>query len=291
MTKTVRNISLLSCIIIGILGTTYVAWALIPKPTTFYIVVPTYNNEEWCVENLESVITQTYPHWHMIIMNDASTDSTSALLHAAVKQHHVEDKVTIIDNKQRIGACRNIYDAIHGSTDAQTHIIRECPSNYVVCILDGDDWYAHSGSLALVSHEYKDPNVWMTYGNYQCWPNEVESWCAPLVPKIVKERLFRKVRWFTSHHRTYYAWLLKHIKKQDLMYNGKFLETTCDMAFTFPALEMSSGGNHPYGHIRFIAEKIYTYNIATAANDYKVRYDLQEHMHQYIRHLPCYTPL
>lgn len=291
MTRAMKKVIFGLCILAAIVSISYVAWGLIPRPTTLYIVVPTYNNEEWCLKNLDSVIQQAYPHWKMIIINDASTDHTSQLLHDAVTQHNIAHKVTIIDNKQRVGACRNIYDALHGNNDIKVHAIPECPDNYVICILDGDDWYATPQSLARVAQEYQDPSVWMTYGNYQCWPNEVASWCAPLVPRIVKERLFRKVRWFTAHHRTYYAWLLKRIKKEDLMYNGEFLQATCDMAFSFPALEMASGGNHLCGHIRFIPQPIYIYNIATAANDYKVRFDLQEQMHRYIRNLPSYQPL
>lgn len=291
MTHSIKKIFVGLFVLVAIASVSYVAWGLIPRRTTFYIVVPTYNNEEWCLKSLNSVIEQTYPHWKMIIINDASTDRTSQLLHDAIKQNNLEHKVLIIDNKQRVGACRNIYDAVHGCSDSTIHNIPECPDNYVICILDGDDWYATPQSLARVAQEYKDSDVWMTYGNYKCWPNEIGSTCAPLAPRIIKERLFRKVRWVTSHHRTYYAWLLKKIKKEDLMYGNKFFEATCDMAFSFPALEMSSGGNNPCGHIRFIPEPIYIYNIATAANDYKVRYDLQEQMHRYIRNLPSYQPL
>lgn len=291
MIKIVKNLFIGLCITLTVASIGYVAWGLIPQKTHFYIVVPTYNNEDWCLKNLNSVVEQAYPHWHMVIINDASTDRTSSLLHEAVKEKNVEHKVTIIDNKKRVGACRNIYDALHGNTDLSVHVLPQCPDNYVFCILDGDDWYAHAQSLSRVAREYQDKNVWMTYGNYQCWPNEVASCCSPLIPRVIKERLFRKVRWVTSHHRTYYAWLLKKIKKEDLMYSGNFLEATCDMAFSFPALEMASGGKNPHGHIRFIPDVIYMYNIATAGNDYKVRYNVQEHMHQYIRNLPTYQPL
>lgn len=287
-----KTIVLALTILISIGGATYVAWShFLPYHTTFYIVVPTYNNEEWCLKNLESVIQQTYPHWHMVIINDASTDRTSELLNDAVTYHGVADKVTIINNKQRVGACRNIYDAIHGCNDPEVHRLAICPDKYIVCILDGDDWYAHTGTLDRIAQEYRDPDTWMTYGNYECWPNEVGSCCMPLAPHIVKERLFRKAPWCTSHHRTYYAWLLKHIKKEDLMYHNEFLPTTCDMAFSFPALEMASGGTHLQGHIRFIPDKIYIYNIATTGNDYKLRSTLQEYMHRYIRNLPAYQPL
>lgn len=269
----------------------YWAWAMISRPTMFYIVVPTYNNERWCLKNLDSVAQQTYPHWHMLIINDGSSDHTSELLHDRVKHYQLGHKVTIIDNKQRVGACRNMYDAIHGCQDDAVHVLPACPPDYVFCVLDGDDWYKDAHALARVAREYEDSNTWMTYGNYECYPNEAPSWCAPLDPRIVKNRLFRKVRWFASHHRTYRAWLLKKIKHEDFLYQGDYFATNADMVLSFPALEMASGGTDPRGHIRFIPEAIYIYNIATTLNDYKVRGILQETMHQYIRSLSCYGPL
>jgi teichuronic acid biosynthesis glycosyltransferase TuaG len=44
------------------------------------IIMPAYNAEKTIVESIESVIRQTYVNWELIIVNDGSKDSTSALV-------------------------------------------------------------------------------------------------------------------------------------------------------------------------------------------------------------------
>src|ERR1700730_12157659 len=49
-------------------------------PIEFVIVIPSYNNEKWCIGNLESVMTQTYPHFTVCYINDCSSDKTGELV-------------------------------------------------------------------------------------------------------------------------------------------------------------------------------------------------------------------
>lgn len=44
------------------------------------IVLPTYNGERYLAQSIESCIAQTYPHWELIIVDDASTDSTPEII-------------------------------------------------------------------------------------------------------------------------------------------------------------------------------------------------------------------
>jgi glycosyltransferase involved in cell wall biosynthesis len=40
------------------------------------IMMPVYNAERYIEQAIESVLSQTYPHWELIIVNDGSTDRT-----------------------------------------------------------------------------------------------------------------------------------------------------------------------------------------------------------------------
>lgn len=47
-----------------------------PKPTTFTVVIPTYNREAFIDKAIRSVLKQTCTDWKLLIMDDASTDQT-----------------------------------------------------------------------------------------------------------------------------------------------------------------------------------------------------------------------
>jgi len=256
------------------------------RPLTFYIVTPSYNNEQWCIKNLEAVVQQEYPHWKMVIVNDCSTDRTSELLHAYLEEHQLQERVLLVDNKQRCGACRNIYDAIHGSSDEAAHSIPEIPDDAVVVIYDGDDWFAHNKVLSRLAQEYQQSDVWLTYGNFKSWPETITSCCSAIPDSVMRQRKFRNYRWVTSHVRTFYAWLFKKIQKHDLLYKGAFLPVSCDIGIMLPMLEMASNG-----HIRYIREVLYVYNIANTLNDYKIRLPEQLAMEKRLRGLPRYVAL
>jgi glycosyltransferase involved in cell wall biosynthesis len=46
------------------------------------IVLPTYNRVSYLAESIQSCLDQTYPHWELIVVDDASTDGTADALTA-----------------------------------------------------------------------------------------------------------------------------------------------------------------------------------------------------------------
>jgi len=67
------------------------------------VVIPVYNAELFVAEAIESILNQTYNNIEVIVVNDASTDSTGLILTGFV------DRVKIITNKVNMGdpASRN----------------------------------------------------------------------------------------------------------------------------------------------------------------------------------------
>jgi teichuronic acid biosynthesis glycosyltransferase TuaG len=44
------------------------------------IITPTYNSEKYIAQTIQSVQNQTYSNWEMIIVDDASSDQTEAIV-------------------------------------------------------------------------------------------------------------------------------------------------------------------------------------------------------------------
>jgi glycosyltransferase involved in cell wall biosynthesis len=72
------------------------------------VIIPSYNGELFIAEALESVATQTYPHWELIVVEDASHDRTENIVKAFRRQvpnHRV--KFIRHSHNQGVSATRN----------------------------------------------------------------------------------------------------------------------------------------------------------------------------------------
>jgi glycosyltransferase involved in cell wall biosynthesis len=51
-----------------------------PKSPTVSVLLTAYNEEEYIADAIESILTQTYSDWELIIVDDGSTDATSTIV-------------------------------------------------------------------------------------------------------------------------------------------------------------------------------------------------------------------
>lgn len=238
------------------------------------VLIPSHNNAAWCIKNIESVIKQTYTNYRVIYIDDCSTDETFALIQKKVVESNCAERVTLIRNTVRCGALANIYRAVH-----------QCDDNEIIMLLDGDDWLAHDRVFAMIAHAYTNRNVWMTYGQYQVYPDGKLGECKDIPRSIMAGNYYREYAWCTSHLRTFYAGLFKQIKLQDLLYKGNFFDVTWDKAILFPMLEMAAG------RCMCIHDVVYIYNCATPYNDFKMKLLWQIHCDKVITSKAKYSPI
>ena len=218
------------------------------------VVVPSYNNAKLYKWNLDSLCFQNYDNYRIVYIDDCSPDGTGDLVRAYIDEHNLQGKVTLIRNEVNKGALYNLYNVIH-----------QCDDDAIIVTVDGDDKLAHNNVLKRVNSEYQDPNVWMTYGQHESYPNGKRGFCRHIHPAVIQKQAYREVDWVTSHLRTFYAGLFKKIKLKDLLYEHELFRVTWDMAFLFPMLEMANG------KWSFIPDILYVYNQDTPLSDYKLR--------------------
>lgn len=231
---------------------------LIEKP--FVIVIPSYNNSNYCEQNLLSVLNQNYKNFRVIYIDDSSKDDTYEKVQTIIDRSPIKERVTLIRNSQNQGALKNLYLAIHS-----------CQDDEIIATVDGDDFLAHADVLKKLNKVYSNPQVWMTYGNYLDYPSyrQKPQICKPFPKIVIRNNSFRNHEWVSSHLRTFYAGLFKKIDVNDLMFEGHFLPMGWDLAFMLPMLEMSGK------HCRFIEDVLYLYNRSNPINDHKINLTLQ----------------
>lgn len=237
------------------------------------VVIPSYNNMKWYKKNLESVLNQKYTNFRVILIDDASSDGTGPAIARYIQEKGVQDKVTFIQNKKRVGALANEYKGIW-----------LCKPSEIVVNLDGDDWMAHDLVLAKLNEVYANPDVWVTYGQFIYHTGD-PGWAAQVPPHIIERNEFRDYPWVTTAMRTFYAGLFHKIKKEDLMYEGQFFQMSGDLAYMFPIVEMAGK------HSRFIPDVLYVYNVDTPINDIKKDPTTQQNLGFIIRDRKRYEPV
>jgi len=238
------------------------------------IVIPSYNNSQWYKQNIDSVIHQNYSRYHIVYIDDCSTDNTYQLVKEYIHELDCEHKVTLMRNTKRCGALANLYTTINA-----------CPNDCIMVLVDGDDWLTSNDVLARVNYAYSDPDVWLTYGQFVFYPENRLGECKALPKEVIQQNMYREYDWSTTHLRTFYAGLFKAIKIEDLLYKGTFFDVTWDRAFMYPMLEMAAG------HFAFIPEILYSYNCDNPSNDFKVKLFEQITCCNLIRSMPKYEPL
>lgn len=239
----------------------------------FVVIIPSYNNQEWYQQNLESVFCQDYGNYRVIYIDDCSKDNTGELVDDFIRKNNQDFRCTLIKNRVRRGALANLYVACY-----------LCEKDEIMVFLDGDDWFIDAHVLSYLNEVYQDDNVWMTYGQYMRYPDN-ECLLRLLPQEVINAGKARYWGFITSHLRTCYAALYQRIEKEDLLCKGEFFPVAWDVAMMIPMLEMAGP------HVKGITKVLYVYNVATALSDQKKDPGLIIDLDAFIRTLKPYKRL
>lgn len=238
------------------------------------VIIPSYNNCTWYERNVQSALSQNYTNFRIIYTDDCSTDGTGELVEQYLMDNDHDNKVHLIRNKVRRGPLYNNYTMVH-----------MCEDDEIIVTLDGDDWFPDKDVLSRLNAVYSSDDVWMTYGQFQYSSSGDCGWAEPVKKIIVMNNGFRQSQQIPTHLRTFYAWLFKKIKLEDLLYMGKFYPMAGDCAMMFSIIEMAGK------HHKFIPDIMYVYNDENNISEHYRSRQLQMHLAQVIRDKKRYTPL
>lgn len=214
-------------------------YRLEPKENkSFVILISSINNAKFCEKNLRSVFEQTYPHFRVIYIDDASTDGAFEKVEALVHALDQTQRVTLLRNDVPCGDTANYYRGIH-----------LCQDEEIVLMLNGNDWLAHDQVLNWLNLCYHDPSIWMTYGSTCEYPSYRRSKANHAIPQSAHNKHnYRELvrgQFLIPHLKTAYAGLLKKVKIEEF----QPIE-----ALLIPAIELAKE------HARYIRDILYIQN-------------------------------
>jgi glycosyltransferase involved in cell wall biosynthesis len=141
------------------------------------ILLATCNGEKYLSQQIDSIITQTYKDWQLLIRDDLSSDNTVKTIKNYT--HKYPDKIRLIeDNKGHLGLVRN-FEAL----------LESAQSEYIMFCDQDDVWLSNKIELTLNTMKAAE----------QTWPN------TPLLVhtdlKVVDETLNPIAESFWKLHR------------------------------------------------------------------------------------------
>lgn len=111
------------------------------------VVMPAYNAEAFIGEAIRSVLAQTYANWELVVVDDASTDGTCAVVEAFAKY---EPRIRLIRNAANCGS----------AFVPRLTAVRNSRGEYV-CSLDADDTVESRFVEKLVDRASETGAVWV----------------------------------------------------------------------------------------------------------------------------------
>jgi hypothetical protein len=97
----------------------------------FSVIVPTYNQQQWITECIESITSQTFTDFELIVSDDSENDATKLLV-----QSLPDPRIRYYQNKPSLGRVANY----------RTCVTERAKGKWIV-ICDGDDYYTDASFL------------------------------------------------------------------------------------------------------------------------------------------------
>lgn len=106
------------------------------------VIVPVYNVEKYIQRCIDSILTQTFMDYELLLIDDGSTDSSGLICDAYAEQ----------DNRIRV-----IHQENQGQAAARNHGVAAANGEWV-CFIDSDD-EVHAQMLELLYHAITDGHI------------------------------------------------------------------------------------------------------------------------------------
>ena len=132
-------------------------------PGLVSVIVPTFKDEDYITQTLESIANQDYSNLEIIVINDGSNDNTADLTLEFMATHSnlVAIKFVRIPHMGHPGISRNIglYNLLSENTE-------------FIAFMDGDDLYASTEAISVLVASLKDSCLFASYGDYDMISDE-----------------------------------------------------------------------------------------------------------------------
>ena len=154
------------------------------------IIIPTFNRAGMIHRAIESIKLQTFNDWELIVVDDASTDSTEEIIQ------------TYMRDDQRIRYIK--HEKNQGGSAARNSGIKNSKGSYIALLDDDDRWYPEKLRL---QYDYLQnyPETGLVYSGFCYVDYETDKIIKSVQPQQMHGKYYRRGSTFSGRkdYRTY----------------------------------------------------------------------------------------
>jgi glycosyltransferase involved in cell wall biosynthesis len=137
------------------------------------VILPVYNGEKYLAEAINSILSQTYRDFELIIVNDCSSDGTSEILST-----YIDERIRIINNSSNLKLSRSLNKGI------------ETAQGQFIARMDADDVSLPERFEKQVAFLEGHPEI----GVVGCWVRRIDE-KGNITGKIFRETRPEAIKW------------------------------------------------------------------------------------------------
>lgn len=198
------------------------------------VVITSYNYEKYLKDTIKSVLAQTYSDWEMIVIDDASADSSVEIIKEFAKN---DSRIKLIQNESNLGLTKSLRKGIEAASGQWVAVLESDDSlrkdylekkaaiieQYPDCglIFNDVELFGDEKRIKDVSTKFIKSAEILKKKNYPCnlfkelvYFNRVLT----LSTVLVNKEKFLQSRWDTPSDKLFDWWILLHFARENDFY-------------------------------------------------------------------------
>lgn len=168
------------------------------------IIMPSFNTCKYIRNSIDSVVSQTYQNWELIIIDDCSTDDSISII-----MSYNDPRIRLLKNEKNLGAALS-----------RNYGLREARGKYITFIDSDDIW--KNEKLEKQIKFIKDNNYAFVYCDYRICINGIWENVVRTAPNKINKRKIINYCYFSTITVMYDAEQVGLIQVADLRKNNDY---------------------------------------------------------------------